>query len=73
MRRIAVIMFILLLLIAGCKQAVKPTAEDKAGGEETTEKTEISNDLNQVEQLDDELGLEELEDLELEIDESVFE
>ena len=77
MRKIIASMIILLVLIVGCTKTsetptdTSKTTESMEEVKETTGDPDLSTDINEIES--NELSLEELEDLDLEIDEGLFE
>ena len=73
MRKALIIILILFIFIVGCKRAIEPAADETAKAVESPpEVPDIGSELNQVDTLDEELSLGELENLDLEINEDIF-
>ena len=64
MRKIIAIVFLILILVllVGCQAKTQVEADD------TTIKTEVSSDVEEIDTLDDDMDISELDDLESDLD-----
>jgi|TARA_Y100000310_G_scaffold345778_2_gene469741 uncharacterized protein YpmB len=77
MNKVIAILVLLLVVAVGCTQGASESTQDvtedkESGVMEKSDSNDLSGDLEALDE-DEDLGLGDLEDLDLEIDESIFE